>query len=195
MSTDAQTLAVYDCEAEAYETRVASKDLPGLSAFLSELPEGGKVLDLGCGPGLAAQRMMQAGLDVDAIDGSQEMVARARAHGVPARKAMFHEITGIDEYDGIWANFSLLHLPRNALPGTLQILRQALKPGGVFHIGMKLGKGSGRDRLGRFYTYYSADELDMFLTNAGFTPGSHLPGSGRGLEGSVSEWMVLLSYG
>ena len=40
--------------------------------FITALPAGGRVLDLGCGPGGSALLMMQAGLDVDAIDASPQ---------------------------------------------------------------------------------------------------------------------------
>lgn len=195
MSSDPETLAVYDIEAEAYETRFAAMDTPGLDAFIKAIKSGGRVLDLGCGPGLHARAMRDVGLKVDAIDGSRVMVDRAQANGIAARHALFEEIDAQSAYDGIWANFSLLHLSRDAMPEMLSRLKYALRPGGVFHIGMKLGKGSARDTLGRLYTYYQAEELDGLLIDAGFTPGTHLPGSGSGLDGTVSDWMVVLSYG
>ena len=98
------------------------------------------MLDLGCGPGLAATRMANAGLQVDAMDGSAEMVAMAAQHdGVTAWQATFDQITGTDIYDGIWANFCLLHASKEAMPHHLAAMVTALKPGGAFHIGMKTG--------------------------------------------------------
>ncbi|MCK8463918.1 class I SAM-dependent methyltransferase [Aliiroseovarius sp. S1339] len=195
MTEDRETLAVYNTEAGAYETRVAEKSSPGLRAFLGHLPANAHVLDLGCGPGLSSVEMQAAGHTVDAVDGSSAMVERARANGVTARQALFADIDAIDAYDGIWANFSLLHLPRAALEPTLVQLHTALRPGGLFHIGMKLGKGEGRDRLGRFYSYYQQDELETALTRCGFILQSRTLGAGRGLEGTISDWMVVLAHG
>ncbi|MBT2131407.1 class I SAM-dependent DNA methyltransferase [Aliiroseovarius lamellibrachiae] len=195
MSADPKTLAVYDAQVAEYEKRVAQKPTPGLTEFVTRLPPGGHILDLGCGPGSSAVELMEQGFSVDATDGSAEMVARAAARGVTARQALFHEITGDGLYDGIWANFSLLHLPRAEMPEILSRLRLALKPDGVFHIGLKLGKGEARDRLGRFYTYYQEDELTDLLTRAGFAPFDRIIGAGTGLDGQISDWIVLHAEG
>ena len=195
MTADHETLNVYDAEAETYEARVAEKSAPGLQEFLVKLPEGADVLDLGCGPGMSSVEFQNAGHLVDAVDGSAAMVERALANGVNARQALFSEIDGREFYDGIWANFSLLHLPKAEFEPTLSRLRATLKPDGVFHIGMKIGTGEDRDRLGRFYSYYQPEELEAALERSGFTPLTRTLGAGRGLEGSISEYMVVLSHG
>ncbi|SPF78615.1 Trans-aconitate 2-methyltransferase [Aliiroseovarius pelagivivens] len=191
MSEDRQTLDVYDAQAAEYEARVATKDTPGLDGFIAALPRHAHVLDLGCGPGLTAKQMMDHGLTVDATDGSDAMVQRARDHGVPARRALFHQIDGRSLYDGVFANFSLLHLPRTEMPAMLTRLHRLLKSRGVLHIGVKLGAGDARDDLGRFYTYYQQDELEELLTLAGFAIITRILGKGTGLDGRSSDWIVL----
>lgn len=191
MSADAETLAVYDDQAKEYEARVAAKSTPGLDGFVDALPKGAQVLDLGCGPGLSAKMMQDHGVTVEAVDGSAAMVARARELGVNARQALFHEVTGDALFDGIFANFSLLHLPKSEMPDMLNRLHHLLKPAGLLHIGLKLGQGEARDRLGRFYSYYQPDELEQLLTSARFTPITRILGSGTGLDGWSSEWIVV----
>jgi hypothetical protein len=70
-----------------------------------------------------------------------------------------------------------------------------LKPGGYFHIGVKLGTGEARDALGRFYTYYGEDELEERLAEAGFTPITRKHGAGRGLDGTRAPWIWTLCRG
>lgn len=191
MSEDRQTLDVYNAQAAEYEARVATKGTPGLDDFIATLPPHAHVLDLGCGPGLTAKQMMNHGLTVDATDGSTAMVKRARDHGVPARQALFHQIDGHALYDGVFANFSLLHLQRAEMPVMLTRLHKLLKSKGILHIGVKLGTGDARDDLGRFYTYYQQDELEELLTLAGFTLITRILGKGTGLDGRSSNWIVL----
>ena len=196
MSVDKKTLGVYGARAQDYAA--ITGDLTGdkhLAIFIAALPPGAHVLDIGCGPGRAAGQMAAAGLRVDAIDAAPEMVAMAAAQpGVTAWQATFDEIAGEALYDGIWANFSLLHAPRTAFPGHLAAIRRALKPGGLFHIGMKTGEGEGRDTLGRFYTYYTQDALRDLLTAAGLSPGNSWTGRDIGLAGTPDDWSIIHAY-
>lgn len=195
---DKKTLRVYDAKAADYAKLIDSdtKENPYLERFIARLPTGGRVLDLGCGPGLAATRMANAGLQVDAMDGSAEMVAMAAQHdGVTAWQATFDQITGTDIYDGIWANFCLLHASKEAMPHHLAAMVTALKPGGAFHIGMKLGSGSQRDAIGRLYSYYSEPELITLLGAAGLTAGETDHGRTVGLDGTEADWIVVAAHG
>ncbi|SIO32948.1 class I SAM-dependent DNA methyltransferase [Vannielia litorea] len=189
-----ETLAIYDREVQAYADRTARMpEWPDLLAFAERLPPGGQVLDLGCGPGFYAKGLIEMGFSVDAVDGSAAMVAHARAQGVEARQARFSEITGEAVYDGVWANFSLLHATRRAFTDHLGRILRALTPGGWLHLGMKLGEGEGPDSLGRFYTYYSEAELEARLAEAGFRVTARRHSQGKGLSGDASAFICLLS--
>lgn len=195
--SDDETLGVYARKAAEYAglTKSAKTDRH-LAAFLEAVPQGGHVLDLGCGPGYAAGAMAEAGLSVLATDAVAEMVALAAQHpGVEARQQSFDGPLEADSFDGIWANFSLLHAPRDAMPGHLAHLRKALKKGGFFHIGMKLGTGSKRDAIGRLYTYYTEDELVGLLETAGLTVTDRSFGRDVGLDGTEADWICLLARG
>lgn len=196
--TDKETLRVYDAKAAEYAKLIKreNNDDPHLDRFINKLPTGGRVLDLGCGPGISAACMANAGLQVDAIDGSAEMIAMATQHqGVTAWQATFDEITGTNIYDGIWANFCLLHASKEAVPQHLAALATALKPGGAFHIAMKLGSGSQRDTIGRLYSYYSEPELTNLLVAAGLTVAETAHGRTVGLDGTEADWIVMAAYG
>jgi SAM-dependent methyltransferase len=196
--TDRTTLEVYAARAEDYakRTRKAAAKDPLLLAFIATLPSGAKVLDLGCGPGGAAAAMAAAGLQVTAIDAVPQMVALAQQHkGVSARHGTFDSIAETDVYDGIWANFSLLHAPRADLPDHLARLHCALKPGGRFHIAVKAGRGENRDALGRLYTYYTDAELTGLLEAAGFTVTDHAAGGDLGLDDTYADWIALGANG
>lgn len=196
MSADPQTLGVYAAQADDYAKIMATADDPALTAFIGGVRPGGRVLDLGCGPGLYAAAMARSGLQVDATDAVAEMVSMAAAHdGVTAWQASFDEIAGENLYDGIWANFSLLHAPKTDMPRHLAALRVALKPGGLFHIGMKTGTGETRDSIGRHYAYYTEAELCDLLREANLTPFSSMTGESAGLSGDVAPWVTIAAHG
>lgn len=189
---DARTIAVYDEQAEEYAAMSdqANADDPRLQVFIDAVGDGGRVLDLGCGPGASAGVMAEAGLVVDAVDASSSMVALASTRsGVAARQAEFADLDAVGLYDGVWANFSLLHAPKRDMPVHLAAVRRALVPGGVFVLTLKLGSEERVDRLGRFYCDYLDDEIDALLADAGFEVTDRWSGSGAGLEGSVADWI------
>ena len=152
----------------------------------------GLVLDLGCGPGFASARMNKSGLRSDPVDASIEMVKLAnKTYGLGARKGEFSDIQGEDVYDGVWANFSLLHAKKIDFKLHIKALYKVLKPNGYFFLGMKLGKGERRDEIGRFYAYYTETELIELLVNAGFNLCEIYHGEEIGLVKVVEPWIML----
>ena len=192
--SDARTLAVYNGQSDDYAAmmdREAARD-PMIDRFIAACPTRGRVLDLGCGAGHYARRMAAAGLQVDALDAAEAMVARTgQIPGVVARLGRFEDLTAQCFYDGIWAYFSLLHAPRNELPGHLARIAAALRPGGTFFVAMKRGSGHKRDRLDRYYEYYQRDELESLLTAAGLQPVEHWTGRAEGLAGHPEGWITV----
>lgn len=189
------TLDVYDQKATNYADLVGDTKDPAFEAFIAALPDGGHVLDLGCGPGHTAARFAKSGFRVSATDGSSEMVKLAGKHpGVEAIQATFDEIDGEEIYDGIWASFSLLHAPKTDFPAHLRALHRAAKSGARLHLGMKLGTGEGRDSIDRFYAYYTQAELYDHLRSAGFSPLSYETGTAVGLSGSNDPWITIAAH-
>ena len=194
--TDPETRDFYDRAAEDYAQRFAKVGKPDsdLQAFMGLLPAGGHVLDLGCGPGRSAKHMMEAGFRVDAADGSQGMVETARKLGVDAQLMTFDALNASGRYDGVFANFSLLHAPRKDIPAHLTRIHTALRQGGALHLGMKLGTGEARDKLGRFYTYVAQEELESWLTDLGFTLLGQRVFESRGMAGDMEPAIVMRAH-
>lgn len=191
---DGETLAAYASRVDEYLS-MSHKGKPqqDLREFIAVLPKSGHVLDLGCGPGMYAAVMVAAGLTVDATDASAEMVASARDHfHLDARQAQFSDLDANKAYDGVFASFSLLHAPKSDLPGHLARIQNALKPGGLLFLAMKTGTGEHRDSLGRFYAYYTTQELTDHLSHAGFS-NIEVKRTGRsdGLSGDTAAYAIL----
>ncbi|MDJ0628063.1 MAG: class I SAM-dependent methyltransferase [Rhodobacter sp.] len=196
MSADNETLRVYDARVADYVGMISetepNRDLP---VFLRNIPPGGHVLDLGCGPGQAAARMRDLGYRVTAWDASPKMAEIARdLYGLEVVVASFDALEDEAAFDGVWANFSLLHAPKADMPAHLAAIHRALKPGGWLSVGLKTGTGEARDGLGRFYAYYSDAEITGLLQEAGFTVAGRRTGTEAGLSGSVDPWIVLTAH-
>ena len=190
---DKQTLDVYARRAKDYAKRFAAERPDRhLSHFISALPAEARVLDLGCGTGRSAAFIRDAGHEVDAWDASKEMAAIGREeYGLEIEIRYFASLASIGAYDGIYANFSLLHAPKSEFPDHLERIARALKPGGLLHIGLKTGEGEARDLLGRYYAYYQHAELDTYLKAAGLEIETSEFGADEGLDGVLAPWMIL----
>jgi SAM-dependent methyltransferase len=164
---DEETLRFYSSNARAYAGREIAKHTR-LTRFLALLPPGAKVLELGCGAGAASAEMIARGFDVEPTDGSPEMAAEAsRRLGRPVETLLFHDLSKVETFDGVWANACLLHVPRSELGQVLARIWRALKPGGHFYASFKAGEEDGRDTLNRYYNYPSSDWLRATYSSAG----------------------------
>jgi SAM-dependent methyltransferase len=77
------------------------------------------------------------------------------------------------QFDGVFANASLFHVPRQELPRVLTELRATLKPGGVLFSSNPHGadeEGFSGDRYGAFHTL---ETWNGYVTRAGFEPVTH----------------------
>lgn len=165
---DDRTLRFYSAQAPAYVSRGTGGVSRHLDEFLRRLVPGARVLELGCGGGLDAAAMLAAGFAVDPTDGVPEIAAKAAERlGRPVRVMRFDELEAAGEYDAVWANASLLHVPRPALPGVLKRVWRALKPGGLHFASYKAGGEEGRDRHDRYFNYLSAEEAEDVYRSAG----------------------------
>lgn len=148
-----ETIDYYGANAASYVADTAGVEFGALQReFARRLPEGGRVLDLGCGSGRDSLAFLRAGFAVDAIDGSVQMVEAASGlTGLPVAHATFSDHEPQGPYDGIWACSSLLHVPAEELPAIISKYARALKPGGTFYLSFKLGSHNGM-RGGRWFT-------------------------------------------
>jgi SAM-dependent methyltransferase len=139
----ADTLAYYDRHATEFCGRTRDVDMTDLYApFLARIPQGGRILDVGCGSGRDSAAFLRRGYDVVSMDGSQAMVVATTAlTGRAALHLRFDEISFRDEFDGIWACASLLHVVRHELLDVFQRLATALRAGGVLYVSFKRGTG------------------------------------------------------
>ena len=68
-----------------------------------------------------------------------------------------------------------------------------MKLGGIFYLGLKLGKGQRRDKLGRLYSYYTEDEISKILDFERFKILEKTFGSNIGMVGQKEPWIGIFS--
>lgn len=155
-----ETLSYYNQNAAAFCAGTLQADMSHLyDKFLCHIPAGGRILDLGCGSGRDSKIFMDRGYRVTAVDGSEELCKLASAYiGQPVRCMDFEELDDTEEFDGIWACASLLHIEKNRIHSILRKIHTALLPGGVLYVSFKRGSG---ERLSgqRFFSDYTEDDL------------------------------------
>lgn len=160
----AETVAYYDRNAAQYVADTVDVDMTELHArFLEFVPDGGLILDAGCGSGRDSKAFLERGYRVRAFDASAELARLATGViGQPAETLTFDDLTDVACYDGVWACASLLHLAESAVPAAIARLWAALKPGGVSYLSFKLGEGE-RIEQGRHFTDASEARLRTWM--------------------------------
>ncbi len=163
MGWERETLDFYDQNTKEFVSGTLIADMEETrSRFIACLPAGAQILDFGCGSGRDTKAFLEAGFRVDATDGSEEICAKASEYtGIPVRKMLFSELNARDQYDGIWACASILHLPRTELTDVIGKIATALKPGGILYTSFKYGDYEGM-RNGRYFTDFTEETLRAF---------------------------------
>lgn len=144
--------------AENYYKRTINYDMSDIyKSFIEQVRTGGYILDAGCGPGRDSLYFIKKGYKVTAFDASEEMVKLAsELTGLDVVRKKFQEIDYINEFDGIWANASILHISKVVMPDVICRLLRALKKDGILFASFKYG--SKEEYInGRFFNFY--DEI------------------------------------
>jgi len=154
----------YNENARAYFDSTVALDMGKLyGPFLKHLRPGSKVLDAGCGSGRDSLFFKNQGFQVTAFDASKEMVKLASELLVQKVLLMsFEDLSLTEQYDGIWACASLLHVEKAKLSRVVAELAKHLKDGGVFYISFKYGREEYW-KEGRYFNHLDEDTLKEIL--------------------------------
>ena len=166
------TVAYYDRNSQAFCDRTLGIDMSHLHKdFLRSLAPGAHILDLGCGVGRDTKAFLDAGYTVTALDASAEMVRIAsEVTRQPATQMRFEGMKFVEEFDGVWACASLLHVARAELPAVLDRVARSMRAGGVLHISVKHGEHE-EFRDGRWFCDYTVGSLhDVLCCISGMLP-------------------------
>lgn len=158
-----KTLEYYNQNANDFVASTVSVDFSKTQERFIKMLKGKKVLDFGCGSGRDTKYFMEAGLEVTATDGSEELCKRASEYtGIQVRQLLFQELNEQDTYDGIWACSSILHLPKEELRTVFSKMITALRENGIIYTSFKYGEFEG-ERNGRYFTDFTIETFIAFM--------------------------------
>ena len=173
------TIKAYDDYAEIYDAEVVDfwNNFPAqaIQEFVAALP-GKKVLNLGSGSGRDALLLKSAGLTVTCLDASRSMCKLTEELGFPTIHTDFAsiDIKG-QQFDGVWAYTSLIHVPTEQLTKTVSYLRTQLPANGVLFLGLIAGNDdqlverASMPGSQRYFRYYQSNEIDAIMRNTGYS--------------------------
>ena len=129
--------AAFDGQAARFERAPVQSDPGALRSLVAaaDFPDDSLVLDAGCGPGLVAQALLEAGHRVVGVDLSEAMIARARARCADFGDRSAFELRplgtmdGAGRFDGAISRYVLHHVEDPAGFAADQV--RLVRPGGI----------------------------------------------------------------
>jgi SAM-dependent methyltransferase len=174
----AGTLADYARRAEQFREGTKDHDVSqNLQELLRHL-EGRppfRILDLGCGPGRDLKTLRDLGHVGVGLEGLPRFAAMAReASGCEVLEQDFLRLDlPAADFDGIFANASLFHVPTQELPRVLLELRAALRPRGVLFCSNPHGSNEEGWSRGRYGAFLDWETWRRILREAGYEELNH----------------------
>ncbi len=197
------TLSYYEQHAETLAQRYERADVSDLHRRLLEtFNPGAKLLEVGCGSGREAAFLLSHGFEVEGIDPSHAMIDSAFSFHPELEGRLFQgsmpdelpaPIVQDKHYNGIYAIASLMHLSKEQLLPTFQILYRMLHQNGRFLFSVPLSRPdlaeNGYDEKGRYFLLLSQAEWITRVESAGFhTVNTSTNGDGMGREAII--WLT-----
>jgi ubiquinone/menaquinone biosynthesis C-methylase UbiE len=121
----------------------------------------GKILNVGSGHGINAGHMHSKGFEVIGIDLSRKMVeyAKQKYPHIEFRLADMTKLSFPDEsFGGIFASYSLIHLPKEGIGAMMAEFTRLLKAGGVMYLSVQSGES-----VQGFYSHPTIPNDKVFL--------------------------------
>ena len=129
-----------------------------------------RILDFGCGPGRDLMTFRALGHEAIGLEGSPPFATMARLHSsceVWEQNFLALQLPS-NYFDGVFANASLFHVPRQELPRVLSELHATLKPDGVLFASNPRGNGDEGWNRGRYGSYHDLESWRALLQAAAF---------------------------
>lgn len=141
-----------------------------IKKFHELLPKG-TLLEIGCGSGRDAKKLISLGYDYFGTDLSTNLLTEARKANPKAsfQETSLYNLDFTSKFDGFWCAAVLLHVPKKRINEALSAIKRNLKPDAVGFIAVKEGKGEKMETFNykkteqRFFAYWDLSEFRKVL--------------------------------
>jgi 2-polyprenyl-3-methyl-5-hydroxy-6-metoxy-1,4-benzoquinol methylase len=190
LANNLRTIKSYEAYAEQYSQNVAHFPAPVDEAALKRVAaaagHGGRILEIGSGPGWEADFLETLGVAVRRTDATRRFleIQAARGKTGDVLNVITDNLGG--PYDAIVAMCVLIHVSRDQIDHVLTKIAQALLPNGAFLVSMRDGDG---ETLGKYHTvYWRRDDFVARLEATGFA----MDWGGQHVDGDNDTWHTFL---
>jgi 2-polyprenyl-3-methyl-5-hydroxy-6-metoxy-1,4-benzoquinol methylase len=148
----------------------------GTAKFISLLPKGATILDIGCGAGMKSKYLSDKGFKVTGMDFSEKMIeiAKREVLGVDFFVGDVYELDSYEKkFDAVFAQAVLLHIPREKVMEVLQKFKNRLNPNGTLYLAVKEIKNGVDSEVrrendygydyDRFFSYFTLPEIKEYV--------------------------------
>ena len=149
-----------------------------LAPLMAGLSQGATVLDLGCGAGVPATKILAETFRVIGVDISPVQIERAR-HLVPNAKFIVGDMTAADfepeSFDAVVSLYAVIHVPLAEQPPLFARVHGWLRPGGYFLVTVGSGAYTGTEDdwlipgVRMYWSHADEETYSRWLEDLGFT--------------------------
>ncbi len=153
--------------------------------FFKKYLSKGTILEIGCGTGYDAKRLIDEGFNYTGTDITKSFI-RMCQKSLPNHKFLPLSVYDLNfpqgtKFDGFWASAVLLHIPKTKIDLALTQINKYIAKNGIGFISLKEGTGEQvqvveKSRItdqnktfSRFFSFYTKEEFTKILTKNGFS--------------------------
>jgi SAM-dependent methyltransferase len=165
LESEQDTVSYYNESALDYFNRTVSINLTDIhEKFRNNIKRGGLILDAGCGIGRDTRYFIKSGYKVRSFDASSEMVKYCSQYPHAfCEQRSFLDVNELEQYDGVWANASLIHLNSDRFILALQKLAFSIKVGGCIYLSLKATTDTSNEADSRNFYYHDRTLVESIL--------------------------------